>query len=224
MLVDLKQISYIQEKRFKVPHLTTVKSCGNMKDKQERIKFCNANNINPRNIVFAQQVHGTFVKKVSKQDCGTFIPSCDGLITNEKNITLAIFTADCMPIFMVSRDLSVISIVHAGWRGLAGGILESALISYKNDFGILPQDVFAYIGPHISKCCYEVGPDVKKAFDVPETETHLSLSEQASKQLTGFGVKRVYVNDNCSCHEEQLFFSYRREPTESRMMSLISSL
>lgn len=224
MLVDLKKVSYIQEKSFPVPHLTTVKSCGNMKDEQQRIKFCTDNNINHKNIVFAQQVHGTFVKKVSKQDCGTFIPECDGLITNEKNITLAIFTADCMPVFMVSRDLSVIALIHAGWRGLAGGILESALTCYKKDFGILPQDVFAYIGPHISKCCYEVGSDVKKAFDVPESETHLSLSEQAGKQLKTLGVKRVYLNDNCSCHEEQLFFSYRREPTECRMMSLISSL
>ncbi|MDD5022537.1 MAG: laccase domain-containing protein, partial [Endomicrobiaceae bacterium] len=64
----------------------------------------------------------------------------------------------------------------------------------------------------------------KKAFDLDESEKYLSMSEQASKQLTGFGVKRVYVNDNCSCHEEQLFFSFRREPTESRMMSIISSL
>ena len=224
MLVDLKKISYIQDKNFPVPHLTTVKSCGNMKDEQQRVKFCQNNNINHKNIVFAQQVHGTFVKKVSKQDCGTFIAECDGLITNEKNITLAVFTADCMPVFMTSRDYSVIALVHAGWRGLAGGILESALISFKKDFGILPQDVFTYIGPHISKCCYEVGSDVKKAFDVPESEKYLSLSEQAEKQLRSFGVKRVYLNENCTCHEGELFFSYRREPTECRMMSLISSL
>jgi len=224
MLVNLKEISYIKENMLKIPHLTTVKSCGNMKDEQQRIKFCQANNINHKEIVFAQQVHGTFVKKVSKQDCGTFIAECDGLITNEKNITLAVFTADCMPVFMTSRDYSVIALVHAGWRGLAGGILESALISFKKDFGILPQDVFTYIGPHISKCCYEVGSDVKKAFDVPESEKYLSLSEQAEKQLRSFGVKRVYLNENCTCHEGELFFSYRREPTESRMMSLISSL
>ncbi len=224
MLVNLKEISYIKENMLKIPHLTTVKSCGNMKDEQQRIKFCQANNINHKEIVFAQQVHGTFVKKVSKQDCGAFIPECDGLITNEKNITLAVFTADCMPVFMTSRDYSVIALVHAGWRGLAGGILESALTSFKKDFGILPQDVFTYIGPHISKCCYEVGSDVKKAFDVPESEKNLSLSEQAEKQLRSFGVKRVYLNDNCTCHEEQLFYSYRREPTESRMLSLISAL
>jgi len=224
MLVNLKEISYIKENMLKIPHLTTVKSCGNMKDEQQRIKFCQANNINHKEIVFAQQVHGTFVKKVSKQDCGTFIAECDGLITNEKNITLAVFTADCMPVFMTSRDYSVIALVHAGWRGLAGGILESALISFKKDFGILPQDVFTYIGPHISKCCYEVGSDVKKAFDVPESEKYLSLSEQAEKQLRSFGVKRVYLNENCTCHEGELFFSYRREPTECRMMSLISSL
>ncbi|MDD3065017.1 MAG: peptidoglycan editing factor PgeF [Endomicrobiaceae bacterium] len=224
MLVNLKEISYIKENMLKIPHLTTVKSCGNMKDEQQRIKFCQANNINHKEIVFAQQVHGTFVKKVSKQDCGTFIAECDGLITNEKNITLAVFTADCMPVFMTSRDYSVIALVHAGWRGLAGGILESALISFKKDFGILPQDVFTYIGPHISKCCYEVGSDVKKAFDVPESEKYLSLSEQAEKQLRSFGVKRVYVNGNCTCHEEQFFYSYRREQTECRMLSLISAL
>lgn len=212
----------IKEQNFNTFHFTTTKSCGNMKDVLIRKKFCKEYSVNHNKIVFANQVHGTMVKKVSSSDCGTFIKDCDGLITKEKNIYLCIFTADCMPVFLASRDYSVVALVHAGWRGLAAKILENTIISFKNDFGISPQDIFAYIGPHINKCCYQISNDLKKVFNLSEEENYLSLSDEALKQLKKLGLKRIYVNSYCTCHQTDTFFSYRRQPTQDRMMSIIS--
>lgn len=211
----------VAENNFETFHLTTTKSCGNMKDINDRTNFCKSVGIDYTKIVFANQVHGTSVKKVSKQDCGTTIPMCDGLITNDKNVLLCIFTADCMPVFLASRDYSVVAMVHAGWRGLAGGIIKSATTRFLEDFGISPQDIFAYVGPHISKCCYQVGDELKKAFNRPSDEEYFSLSQEAQSQMKKLGIQRMFINSHCTCHEYEMFFSYRREPTDKRIMSLI---
>ena len=209
------------EKNFDTFHLTTTRYCGNMKDINERKSFCNLFGIDSTKIVFANQVHGTMVKKVSSADCGTFIADCDGLITDDKNIFLCIFTADCMPVFLASRDYSVVAMVHAGWRGLAGGIIESAAIRFLEDFGISTQDIFAYIGPHIGQCCYQVGDELKKAFNRPDDEEYFSLAKEAQRQTEKLGIKKIYIKSHCTCHEYEMFYSYRREPTDKRMMSLI---
>ena len=214
----------ITENKFETFHLTTTKYCGNMKDINDRSSFCKELGVDCTKIVFANQVHGTSVKKVSKQDCGKTIDLCDGLITNDKDVILCIFTADCMPVFLASRDYSVVAMVHAGWRGLAGGIIESAAIRFLEDFGISPQDIFAYIGPHISKCCYQVGDELKKAFNRPAEEEFFSLSQEAQSQMKKIGIKRLFINTHCTCHEYEMFYSYRREPTDKRMMSLIRCL
>ena len=211
----------ITEQNFETFHLTTTKYCGNMKDVSDRNNFCKDFGIDYTKIVFANQVHGTSVKKVSTKDCGKTIELCDGLITNDKNIFLCIFTADCMPIFFASRDYSVVAMVHAGWRGLAGGIIESAIIRFLEDFGISSQDIFAYMGPHISKCCYQVGNELRKAFNRPSDEEYFSLSQEAKSQMKKLGIKRMFVNSHCTCHEYEMFHSYRREPTDKRMMSII---
>jgi len=212
---------FVSEKNFKTFHLTTTKCCGNMKNVADRDSFCNHIGIDGKNIVFANQVHGISVKKVSSSDCGKFIDNCDGLITDDKNIFLCIFTADCMPVFMASKDYSVVAMIHAGWRGLACGIIENALIRFLKDFSVNPYDIVAYVGPHISRCCYRVGDELKKAFNVSSEEEYFSLSNEAESQMKKMGIKKVYLSTHCSCHEKETFFSYRRDKTANRMMSLI---
>ncbi|MGE4385715.1 MAG: peptidoglycan editing factor PgeF [Endomicrobiaceae bacterium] len=223
MMKDSGQHLFVYEKKFETFHLTTTTLCGNMKDEDKRNFFCRQHSIDSQKIVFADQIHGTVVAKVSSLNCGSFIESCDGLITNDKNVILCIFTADCMPVFMASRDYSVVAMIHAGWRGLAGGILENALICFKNDFGIMARDVFSYIGPHIGQCCYEVGKEVKDIFNSSEKNKNLSLAKESAVQLKELGIARIYVSRRCTCHETDFFYSYRREPSQDRMMSLISA-
>lgn len=216
------QNNIITEQNFKTFHLTTTKYCGNMKNPDERNLFCKSVGIDDKKIIFAEQVHGTLVKKVSSKDCGTFMDCCDGLITNDKNVILCIFTADCMPIFMALKDYSVVAVIHAGWRGLAGQIIENAATKFLKDFNVNPQDIIAYIGPHISQCCYQVGYDLIKTFNRPLDEQYFSLSGEAQQQFKKLGIKTFYSSNHCTCHEYEMFYSYRKEHTDKRMMSLIS--
>ncbi len=213
----------VSDGNFKPFHLTTTKFCGNMKDAGARKTFCKSVGIDESKIVFANQVHGTLVKEVSRHDCGKFIEACDGLITKDKNIYLCIFTADCMPIFLTSRDGSIVSLIHSGWRGLAEGIIESAVTSFLRNFGVSPADIFAYIGPHIRECCYQVGEDLKKIFNVSSNKEYLSLVKQAQEQMKKLKIAKVYASSHCTCHEYEMFYSYRREKTDERMMSLIKN-
>ena len=214
---------FVQEKNFKYFHITTTKHGGNMKDFYFREKFCVENNINPSKIVFANQIHGTFVQKVSAADKISFIPNCDGLITDDKNIYLCIFTADCMPVFMADRNKKAVALVHAGWRGLAAGILKNAVLSFKSNFNINSKDIDVYIGPHIKQCCYQVGKEVLQAFNLnSDNNSYLSLAQQAQKQLNILGVKDISISPYCTYHNSEHFYSYRKETTDNRIMSLIS--
>ena len=217
----IKDMPYCCEQNFKIFHLTTVKSCGNMKNAAERENFCKSINIDHKKIVFASQVHGTFVKNVTDADCGKFIEDCDGLITNNKNIYLCIFTADCQPVFMYAKDYSATALIHAGWRGLAKGILENAVVKFRQDFGISPQDIFIYTGPHIKQCCYKVGEELKKSFGINSREEYFSLAAETERRAKKLGIKNIFISSHCTCHEDELFFSYRRQKTDARMMSLI---
>ena len=212
----------IIEQNFQTFHLTTTKYCGNMKNVYKRDTFCKSIGIDSKKIVFATQVHGTSVKTVSALNCGTFIDCCDGLITKDKDIFLCIFTADCMPIFMASKDYSVVAIVHAGWRGLAGGIIKKTTTKFLEVFSISPKDIVVYIGPHILQCCYQVGADLIQTFNRPLDEHYFSLSFEAQQQFKKLGVKTFYSNNYCTCHENEMFYSYRKEHTDKRIMSLIS--
>lgn len=212
---------FVQEKNFKYFHITTTKQCGNMKDFYFREKFCKNNNINPYKIVFANQIHGTSVKKVSLADANSFIPYCDGLITDDKNIYLCIFTADCMPVFMADTNGKAVALVHAGWRGLAAGILNNAVLSFDKDFNVKSKNIDVYIGPHIKQCCYQVGKEVLQSFNLNNDNNYLSLAQQAKKQLNILGVKNIIISPCCTYHNSNQFYSYRKEKTDNRIMSLI---
>jgi len=213
---------FVRERNFKYFHITTFKQSGNMKDFYFREKFCIENNINPSKIVFASQIHGTSVQKVSSADANSFIANCDGLITDDKNIYLCIFTADCMPVFMADKNKKAVALVHAGWRGLAAGILNNAVLSFDKNFNIKPNDIEVYIGPHIKECCYTVGKEVLQAFNLNDNNNNLSLAQQAQKQLRFLGIKNIFVSSYCTCHNSNQFYSYRKEKTDCRIMSLIS--
>jgi len=215
-------MSFIKEQIFKYFHITTTKQSGNMKDFYFRKKFCIENNIDYSKIVFASQIHGISVQKVSLSNANSFISNCDGLITDDKNIFLCIFTADCMPVFMAAKNKTAVSLVHAGWRGLAKGILKNAILSFDKYFNIKPKEIDVYIGPHIKQCCYEVNNDVLSAFNLNTDNKYLSLAQQAQKQLNILGVENIFTSPYCTCHNSKQFYSYRKEKTDSRIMSLIS--
>lgn len=151
------------------------------------------------------QVHGT---DVTEWD-GPYEspPKVDGHTTTATGVGLLVLAADCLPVALASP--SRVAMLHCGWRGLAGGIVERALEGF--DFG---GPVSAAIGPGIGPCHYEVGPEVLEAFsDLSGVASGpmLDLKAVAAEKLRGGGVADVVDVDRCTYCEPDVFFSHRRD-------------
>ena len=181
--------------------------------------------------VWLDQVHGTEVVYAQNNPS---LPSADGTYTDIVNLPCAILTADCMPVLLCNQQGTQVAAVHAGWRGLCGGIISKALEQFA------PGDnLMAYMGPAISARHFEVGTEVlsaflskavtnnekdsiKKAF-VETSQGHYlaDLYALARAELTQKGVTQVYGGEFCSYSQSDLFYSYRREKVCGRNASLI---
>jgi YfiH family protein len=113
-------------------------------------------------VLCPHQVHGT---RVVTADPGAERPEADGLVTATAGTTVGIVTADCVPVLLLAPRRRVVAAVHAGWRGAAGGIVAAALAHLRERFDVEPSDVEAVLGPAIGPCCYEVGAEVRDAFE-----------------------------------------------------------
>jgi YfiH family protein len=142
---------------------------------------------------------------------------------------LAILTADCLPILLCDRAARAVAIAHAGWRGLAAGIVENTIRALD-----LPaRDLIAYLGPAIGPRAYEVGPEVREAFlrACPEAESAFSagrpghyqadLYALARQRLEKTGIMSIHGGNYCTFTDSRRFFSYRRDGETGRMASLI---
>ncbi len=183
-----------------------------------------------------KQVHGSRVVEASEDRRGA---AADGLWTREENLVLAIETADCMPLLLADDDGTVIAALHAGWRGLASGIVDAALEALP----CRPQKLRAWIGPAISQQHYEVGSEVRQAFlerdarlesfflpSPPKTaEADASpgprwladLPGMAAHQLRQLGLTQIYNCGLCTFAHPELFFSYRRGDRHKFIVTLI---
>jgi YfiH family protein len=132
--------------------------------------------------------------------------------------------ADCMPVFFADEDASVVGVAHAGWRGLAAGVLEATVDAMR----VPIPSIMAWMGPAIGPRAYEVGEDVFEAF--PEKGAFaanrpghwlLDLYAVARSRLEKLGVRRVHGGGFCTYSEPERFFSYRRERTRERMAAAI---
>lgn len=181
--------------------------------------LCSAENINTENLVLSHQTHTSNIKTVTRQDIGTGItkPSfndVDGLITNQSGVALVTQYADCTPLLFCDPVKKVIATSHAGWRGTAkliGGLTIKRMVE---EFGCLPQNIIAGIGPCILDCCYEVDDPVYKEFQKIEFldlktiftpkengKFMLNLVEANRQILIHYGVKNdnIDVSDICTC-------------------------
>jgi YfiH family protein len=164
--------------------------------------------------VYGRQVHGTEVRVAdAATEDGTMPPDADGQATAQPGLAPMVLTADCLPVAIAGRG--AVAMVHAGWRGLAGGVIAEGVRAVRrlDADGSSPA---AAIGPGAGPCCYEVGVEVRAAFD-EEGEgvlrgSNLDLKEIARRQLERAGVERVHDVGLCTiCSEPALFFSHRRD-------------
>jgi len=163
--------------------------------------------------------------------------SADGSYSDQANTVCAILTADCLPVLFCNQSGSQIAAVHAGWRGLCGGILRKAVATFKHS----PQQVMAYLGPAIGPQVFEVGAEVLQAFlQTAQNEQHQQSVREAFKavdgsadkyladlyalaraELAASGVSEVYGGKYCSYSDSERFYSFRRESKTGRNASLI---
>lgn len=139
---------------------------GRVRENYRRV--CEALEVDMGKLVFSGQVHGDVVRRVTLADGGKGLDrkvdyDADGLVTDEPGLTLVVFGADCLTILLCDPERKVAAAVHAGWRGTALGIAARAVEIMVRDYGCREKDILAAIGPGISKCCFETGPEVPLA-------------------------------------------------------------
>jgi len=170
--------------------------------KENRRRLAAALGREPERIVFALQVHGT---RLIHHPCEEEFPEADGHVVTAPGLTPMVLAADCLPVALYGPG--GLAMVHAGWRGLAGGILGAAAAAVGA--------TSAAIGPAIGPCCYEVGEDVLDAFadlgDGIAQGRMLDLPEVSRRRLAEAGVERIESAGLCTSCEPDLFFSHRRD-------------
>lgn len=160
----------------------------------------------------------------------TSIPlQADAIYTQQTNQVCVVMTADCVPIFIANYQASEIAAIHAGWRGMAAGVIENTIQAMNSK----PQDLVAWLGPAISAAVYEVSADVKDQFTAADPKADIAFSPSpdkrwlanlytlASHRLSTTGVTKICCSHLCTYNKKNSFYSYRRDQVTGRMASLI---
>lgn len=181
----------------------------------------------PSSPVWLQQVHG-----VAVNDIGAGAPPrtpADAAVTRVPGRVCAIMVADCLPVLLAARDGSVIGAAHAGWRGLAAGVLEATV----RELAVPAAQLLAWLGPAIGPAHFEVGEDVRSAFLAHDRAAEAAfrpgqddrwwcdLGILARQRLAACGVSEVTADGSCTYADRERFFSYRRDGRCGRMAALI---
>ncbi|HEX7255153.1 MAG TPA: polyphenol oxidase family protein [Gaiellaceae bacterium] len=184
--------------------------------------------IDPERTRMAWQQHGAVVRKASPEGIltpGTRHEACDGWWSDEPGQGMMLLSADCLPVAIARADGSApaLAVLHVGWRGLLGGILENGVAALGDG------PLAAAIGPGIGPCCYEVGPEVVEPFvarfgpEIADGRT-LDLWRATETALREAGVSDVERTDLCTfCHPE-LFFSHRRDRGTTGRQGVIAAV
>lgn len=180
----------------------------------------------PAEPVWLQQVHGTGVA-----DAGSCagMPEADAAFARRAGVVCAILTADCLPVLLCDGEGTVVAAAHAGWRGLAAGVLEATVAA----MAVEPGRLLAWLGPAIGPAAFEVGEDVRTAFVAGDDgaaaaftpgrpgKWFADLYALARRRLERAGVARVWGGGACTYAEPGRFYSFRRERDTGRMASLV---
>jgi purine-nucleoside/S-methyl-5'-thioadenosine phosphorylase / adenosine deaminase len=211
------------ELRFELPGgataLFTARAAGNMssvsgagvqdaEQARERLRA----EVGVERLARGYQVHGTVVARIEgPPEPGAPLRHADGQATALSRIGTMVLTADCLAVALASAG--AVAMVHAGWRGLAAGVLESGVAALRELDG--EEQIVAVIGPGAGACCYEVGPEVHAIFgDLHRDGTRIDLRAIARERLLAAGAADVRDASACTICDER-FFSHRREGAQA---------
>lgn len=205
----------------------------------------------PKPVIFLSQIHSTIVCDAAELRVARAHVEADASVTDAAHEVCAVLTADCLPVLFASADGSVVAAAHAGWRGLAQGVLENTVAAMREKGA---QSVMAWLGPAIGPAKFEVGEDVMQAFltrahtypnasvidenklracfrllsadgacsqKIAQQKMLADIFELARLVLNSVGVSQIAGGQECTVSDAQRFYSYRRDRQTGRMASLI---
>lgn len=195
---------------------------------KNRAQLCHYLPDKPRWLI---QVHGNkpvWVDAIGNDDK----PEGDAAISRRHGVVCAILVADCLPVFLCDEVGSVVAVAHAGWRGLAGGIIENTIQEMRRSSQ--SKQIFAWLGPAIGPRCFEVGKEVRSTFiqsdaqsanaftgDGKHEKYYADLFQLARQRLAKAGVNQVFGGELCTFSDADRFYSYRRDGQTGRMAALL---
>jgi YfiH family protein len=190
----------------------------------------------PNEPIWLNQVHGTQVIDADNANACSDVPSADASVTSTPGRVLAIMTADCLPVLLASSDGTVVGAAHAGWRGLAAGVIEQtvALMRAKQSNGDQAHaEILAYLGPAIGPHAFEVGSEVRDIFMAQNPASAACFEQLQEKgkyladiyglaclRLNALGIEHIEGGGECTLQNPD-YFSYRRDQETGRMGSFI---
>jgi YfiH family protein len=179
----------------------------------------------PAEPLWLEQVHGVDVVVHSGQGG---VPRADAAVAFEPGRVCVVMTADCLPVVLADRGGTRVGVAHAGWRGLAGGVIEATVAA----LGASPETLVAWLGPAIGQPAFEVGPEVRDAFVTRDPRAaacfepnargrhQADLRALARLALARSGVVDVAASDDCTAEDHERYFSHRRDGAGGRMATL----
>jgi polyphenol oxidase len=183
----------------------------------------------PAEPLWLSQVHSSAVVAADEPPLNETMPQGDAALTRQPGRVLAVLVADCLPVLLARRDGAAVAVAHAGWRGLAAGVIESSIAA----LGCAGDELLAWLGPAIGPAHFEVGEEVRTAFcrhdgqaaaafvanarDRWQCDLHLL----ARQRLSALGVHSIHGEPRCTYAQSDAFYSFRRDGTTGRMVALI---
>lgn len=180
----------------------------------------------PSEPVWLEQVHGTMVANADLAGC---LVQADACIARQRGSVCVVMTADCLPVLLCNTQGSVVGAAHAGWKGLAAGVIEATVRAMN----VTPQNLMVWLGPAISQGAFEVGDEVRAAFVAahpqavsafvagPSGKWFADIYALARIRLNAMGITQIYGGDHCTYSESDKFYSYRRDGITGRMGTFI---
>jgi len=187
----------------------------------------------PSQPVWLDQVHGVRVHRAGCAGGGAAVSATDASVTDRSGVVLAVLSADCLPVLLTNHEGTVVGAAHAGWRGLAGGVVE-AMVAAARRLASSDARWLAWLGPAIGPLSFEVGDEVREAFMAHSAQagTAFLAGREAGKwqadlyllarqRLAELGIDSVHGGGRCTVGDPERYFSYRRDRTTGRLASLI---
>jgi purine-nucleoside/S-methyl-5'-thioadenosine phosphorylase / adenosine deaminase len=164
-------------------------------------------------LVIGHQVHGTAVQWHEALPPGWIVlEGIDGHVTAQTGVLLAVTVADCIPVYLALPEQGVLALLHAGWRGLAGGILEQGVETIAARAQASRRDIVMHCGVGICGNCYEVGSEVAEKLNGRPGDAgqcHVDLRSILAARATNLGIRDITISPFCTAHHHDRFFSHR---------------